>query len=92
MKIKDGYILREVAGNMIVVPVGEAAMNFNGMISLNETGAFLWRLLENEIEPKVLLQELMKEYDVEEEQAKNDITEVLNKLYRAGVLDAGQKN
>ena len=92
MKIKDGYILREVAGNMIVVPVGEAAMNFNGMISLNETGAFLWRLLENEIEPKVLLQKLMKEYDVEEEQAKNDITEVLNKLYRAGVLDAGQKN
>lgn len=92
MKIKDGYILREVAGTMIVVPVGEAAMNFNGMISLNETGAFLWRLLENEIEPKVLLQELMKEYDVEEEQAKNDITEVLNKLYRAGVLDAGQKN
>lgn len=92
MKIKDGYLLREVAGNIIVVPVGEAAMNFNGLISLNETGAFLWKLLENDVEPKFLLSELMKEYDVDEEQAKKDITDVLNKLYSAGVLDAKQKN
>ena len=46
MKIKDGYLHREVAGNIIVVPVGEASMNFNGMINLNETGAFLWKLFE----------------------------------------------
>ena len=92
MKIKDGYVLREVAGNMIVIPVGDAAINFNGMINLNETGAFLWKLLENDVEPRFLLQELMKEYDVEEEQAKKDITDVINKLYNAGVLDAEQKN
>ena len=83
MKIKDGYVLREVAGNTIVIPVGDAAINFNGMINLNETGAFLWKLLENDVEPRFLLQELMKEYDVEEEQAKKDITDV---------LDAEQKN
>lgn len=92
MKIKDGYVLREVAGNTIVIPVGDAAINFNGMINLNETGAFLWKLLENDVEPRFLLQELMKEYDVEEEQAKKDITDVINKLYNAGVLDAEQKN
>ena len=92
MKIKDGYVLREVAGNTIVIPVGDAAINFNGMINLNETGAFLWKLLENDVEPIFLLQELMKEYDVEEEQAKKDITDVINKLYNAGVLDAEQKN
>ena len=92
MKIKDGYVLREVAGNMIVIPVGEAAIDFNGMINLNETGAFLWKLLEDDVEPRFLLQELMKEYDVEEEQAKKDITDVINKLYNAGVLDAEQKN
>lgn len=92
MKIKDGYVLREVAGNTIVIPVGEAAIDFNGMINLNETGAFLWKLLENDVEPKFLLQELMKEYDVDEEQAKKDITDVINKLYNAGVLDAEQKN
>lgn len=90
MKIKDGYLLREVAGNIIVVPVGDASMEFNGMISLNETGAFLWKLLKNDVEPKFLLSELMKEYDVEEEQAKKDITDVINKLYSAGVLEIQQ--
>lgn len=90
MKIKDGYLLREVAGNIIVVPVGDASMEFNGMISLNETGAFLWKLLKNDVEPKFLLSELMKEYDVEEEQAKKDITDVINKLYNAGVLEIQQ--
>ncbi len=90
MKIKDGYILREVAGNTIVVPVGDAVMDFNGMINLNETGAFLWKLLENDVQPKFLLEELMKEYDVDEAEAKEAITEVVNKLYSVGVLDAGQ--
>ena len=90
MKIKDGYLLREVAGNIIDVPVGDASVEFNGMISLNETGAFLWKLLKNDVEPKFLLSELMKEYDVEEEQAKKDITDVINKLYSAGVLEIQQ--
>ena len=88
MKIKDGFILREVAGNTIVVPVGDAVADFNGMINLNETGAFLWKLLSNDVEQKFLLAELMKEYDVDEEQAKKDIENCLNKLYSAGVLDA----
>ena len=42
MKIKEGFILREVAGNYIVVAVGSAVKQFNGVITLNETGAFLW--------------------------------------------------
>ena len=44
MKIKDGYMVREVAGSQIVVPVGERTVDFNGIITLNETAAFLcWR-------------------------------------------------
>ena len=70
MQIKDGYLLREVAGNIIVVPVGEASMDFNGMINLNESGAFLWKLLEKGADAKTLLNELVCEYDVSEEQAK----------------------
>ncbi len=87
LKIKDGYLLREVAGNMIVVPVGEAAINFNGMINLNETGAFLWEKLQEDVEPKFLLSELRREFDVDEETAKADITLFLNKLNGAGLLD-----
>ena len=88
MKIKDGFILREVAGNFIVVPVGDAVAEFNGMINLNETGAFLWKLLQEDVEPKFLLAELLKEYDVDENIAKKDIEAILNKLYTAGVLNA----
>ena len=53
MKIKQGFILREVAGSYLVVAVGEAVKRFNGVINLNETGAFLWRLLEKEVRKKV---------------------------------------
>lgn len=42
MKIKEGFILRNVAGSYVVVPIGEATLDFNGMMSLNETGAFLF--------------------------------------------------
>jgi len=87
MKIKDGYLLREVAGNKIVVPVGDAAVNFNGMINLNETGAFLWEKLQNDVQPRFLLNELMNEYDVDEDTAKADIEAFINKMYGAGLLD-----
>lgn len=87
MKIKEGFLLREVAGNIIVVPVGDAVLNFDGMINLNETGAFLWKKLEDDVDHYYLLEELMKEYDVDEETAKADISDFLNKMYGAGLLD-----
>jgi len=46
MKVKEGYMLREVAGNSVVVAVGKATLDFNGLITLNSTGTFLWKLLE----------------------------------------------
>ena len=91
MKIKEGFLLREVAGNIIVVPVGDAVLNFDGMVNLNETGAFLWKKLEKDVDHYYLLEELMKEYDVDEETAKADISEFFNKMYGAGLLDV-QKN
>lgn len=87
MKIKEGFLLREVAGNIIVVPVGDAAINFNGMVNLNETGAFLWKKLQDDVDKYYLLEELMKEYDVDEETAKADIANFVNKMYGAGLLD-----
>ena len=92
MKIKEGYLLREIAGNTIVVPVGEACLDFNGMINLNESGAFLWKILENGADAKTLLNELVSNYDVSEQQAKNDIENIINELYSAGVLDVKQND
>ena len=86
MKIKDGFILREVAGSYLVVAVGTAVKQFNGMINLNETGAFLWRLLEKGATEEESVSALLKEYDVDEETAKADVKAFTNKLTEAGLL------
>lgn len=87
MKIKDGYLLRTVAGSNIVVPVGEGTMDFSGVITLNEVGAFLWRVLENGADKAELLAKLTAEYDVDDATASNDIDAFLKNLKEANLLD-----
>jgi hypothetical protein len=86
MKIKEGFILREVAGSFIVVAVGEAVKNFNGVINLNETGAFLWKILQNGSDEKSLIDALLLEYDVSEDIAKKDVQVFIAKLTEAGLI------
>lgn len=85
MKIKEGYLLRNIAGNQVVVPVGK--VDFDGMIKLNETGALLWSKLLRETTPDHLIEELLKEYDVEASVAEKDVEAFLSKLRGAGLLD-----
>lgn len=87
MKIKSGYLLREVAGNYIIVAIGEEAVNFDGMITLNETGAFLWKKLEEGIDTSELLNALTAEYDVDTELASKDINSFIEKLQKADLLE-----
>lgn len=87
MKIHDGFLLREVAGNYIVMPVGAAAERLNGMIKLNETSAFLFRALEKETDEESLVRALLTEYAVDAEVAKHDVRAFLDTLRRAKVLD-----
>ena len=65
MKLKDGFILRDVAGQTVVLPSGEE-MDLNMMITLNDTGKFLWELLEAEKSAAELVSALLSEYDVDE--------------------------
>lgn len=85
-KIKDGFILREVAGNYLVVAVGSAVKEFNGYINLNETGAFLWKQLEKPNTFDGLLKALLSEYEVDEETAKKDVTQFIDKLVEAKLV------
>jgi hypothetical protein len=86
MKIKDGYLLREVAGNYIVVAVGEAVKEFNGVINLNDTGAFLWRILQDGATEEELLNALLTEYEVEKELAEKDVKAFVAKLTEAKLV------
>ena len=86
MKIKYGFILREIAGNFIVIAIGNAVKDFNGVITLNETGAFLWKQLEKGATKEQLLEALLNEYEVDNQVAEQHIDKFIEKLTNAQLL------
>lgn len=80
------FILREVAGSYVVVPVGAAVADFNGMITLNEAGAYLWQALEQEQTLPQLAQVLMFYYEVTEKRALADAEQFVKKLQATGAI------
>ena len=79
MKLKDGFIMRQVAGETVVIPSGDQ-MDLNKMITLNGTGAFLWKLLETETTQEALVEALLREYDVDAQTAAKCVAEFTQKL------------
>ncbi len=73
MKIKKGFVLREVGGENVVVPVGEMSKQFHGMINLNSTGAYLWQFYTQEHTLEEGVDALCGEYEVERERARADV-------------------
>lgn len=86
MKIKEGFVLREVAGSYIVVAIGAAAKTFNGIINLNPTSALLWKELEKGASEEELVERLLSEYEVSEQTAKEDVHKFVQKLTEAGLI------
>lgn len=86
MKIKEGFILKEMAGSWVVVPLGEKLVNFEMMMTLNETGAFLWEQLKEDKTEEDLVAALLAEYNVEKEVAAKDVSEFVQKLKEKEVL------
>lgn len=87
MKIKDGFILRKIADTDMVIPIGDNIAYFNGIISLNETAAFLWKKLSEGSEPSVLSEELMKTYHISRETADEDTNRFITQLQMANLLE-----
>lgn len=86
-KIKDGFVLREVAGKAVVIAVGEASRHFHGMIHLNKTAKCIWEGLKNGLDPDAIAQTLVDAFDVDLEQAKTDTQRLLQKMREAGVIE-----
>ena len=86
MKISSGYLLRTIAGKNIVISVNDS-LNFNGMITLNDTGVFFWNLMQNNTTKEKMLEAVLKEYDVSSEEAAKDIDEFIEKLSSANILE-----
>ena len=86
MKINKDYVLRNVGGENIVVPVGEASKRFHGMITLNDTGAFLWAFFSEEHTEREAVAALLKEYEVTEETAACGVRTFVESLEKNGFL------
>lgn len=87
MRVKEGFIVKNVADAYAVVPVGDNLVDFGAMLTLNETGAFLWKHLENDITAEQLCEALMGEYNVDKVTAQRDIAEFLNILDSHEILE-----
>ena len=86
MKIKDGYILRSVAGSNIVVAVGEESRKFNKLIKLNNSAAFIFKQLEEDVTEDEIVEKMLSEYDVAEETAREDARALIATLREAGLI------
>ena len=87
MKIREGFLLRNVAGNNVVVPIGQATLDFNGMMSLNETGAFIFSKMLDGTTKEQLIEDLISEYEVEREIAQKDVDDFIKKVEGGGLLE-----
>lgn len=87
MKIKEGFILRKVGIQYVVAATGKASENFNGMMRLNESGAFAFRLLQEGITEDELVGRIVAEYEVSEEAARRDAQTFLAQLKEADALE-----
>ena len=87
MKIKAGFVLRNVIDEFIVMPTGSNIAKFEGAVVLNEVSAFIYKQLENPMSRDDLLTAVLNEYDVDEATAAADLDELLEKLADMGVLE-----
>ena len=87
MKIKKDFALRSIAGTWVVLPLGAKTLDFSGMLTLNESGYALWRLLEEGTTREKMAEALTKEYEVGYDEALADVDEYLEKLAKAGCIE-----
>lgn len=86
MKIKKNpeLILRNVAGEAVLIPTGSFAAKFNGMISLNGPAGFIWEQMEQVNSREELVQKMLERYDVDEETARRDVNGFLDTAIHVG--------
>ena len=86
MRVDKEFILREIAGEYVIIPTGKTVLTFNGLISMNEIGVLLWNMLQNDVTIDDLVQGVLDEYDVDEETAREDIQEFIDELVKGQIL------
>ena len=89
MKIKKGFVLREVCGENVIVGEGLGAINFGKLLALNETAAWLWKqaVALGDFTVEALAEKLCEEYEVTAEEAKADVSKIIAEWQKEGVIE-----
>lgn len=87
MKVKKGFLIREVAGQPVVIPGKEMSETFSGMIKLNETGKYIWESLEQDKTEDELVKGLAEKYNIPDDLARNDVQAFLAQMKEEGFLE-----
>lgn len=86
MKTNKEYMLREIAGETVLVPMGSASQKLNGMIRLTESAAFIWKQVDTAADLEEIITRVQDEYEVDEDTARCDIYGFLRELYVRGIV------
>ena len=86
MKKKLEFVLREIAGDLLLVPTGKTALDLNGMLTLNEVGGEIWKMLDDVDSEEEIVDRLLEDYDVQREELQQDVREFLERLRELGIL------
>lgn len=87
MKIKDGFVLREIADTIVAVPTGELVNEFQGMINLTNSAKFVWELLQEDTNIDEIADKLSKKYNIDINKAKEDAEKFINNLKESNLIE-----
>ena len=87
MKIKDGYILKSVAGSNVVIATGMERMDFRGIITFNDTGAEIFNMLNGTYTVEEIIGKLVKDYEISYDVAKTDVMNLIEKMRSQGLIE-----
>lgn len=86
MEIKREFVLREIAGDLLLVPTGKSALDLNGMLTLNEAGAEIWKMIPEVENEEEIVRRLLEEYEVDEAELRADVAEFTGKLREYDII------
>lgn len=87
MKIKDGYIMKEVAGNSVVIATGDERMDFRGIMMFNEVGTVVFNMLDGTNSVEEIVRAIAKEYDTPVETVEADVNKLIEKMKAQGLIE-----
>ncbi len=87
LKIKENFVLKEIAGEYVIIPLGEEAARHRGLMTLNETGAFIWEHLMKGEDRQMIAEAMAAEYGIETKEAAEDLGVYLAHLEKLGVME-----